>query len=408
MEKAKNPLIEGNGPIRSFFRNPKYPILCDVDGYLIAAKSDMTLAKELSGLELRENAKYDVIDLTGESWYLLTDSMILTPVTFRVKRWTKLEIIRLFNNRNNKLGPDEKPYSEKSLSAKKFDRIFRDLVERLYDQQPDNRGPRSDNGKEINGSQLTELYQRIRRITMKLNNEVLPRYLSKNAIQTCGQKLGIMQNDTLVISDMDHTGVLMEYCFYEYRENGQNAIARYLAETPLEAGSDERQVLQAMSDSFYALLQVEQVQPGIGVNVLDILKERRFFLIDLNLSQTAVRGVVIATRVLPFDGFAITTGAPLVIDAGIMTKIKHILVQRIEDERKGQSDPRKWTDLATAVIRMVLRGESSTEIEYSNSNIQSINVPVRRDRRVGRNEPCPCGSGKKYKRCCEGRMGMVR
>jgi hypothetical protein len=26
------------------------------------------------------------------------------------------------------------------------------------------------------------------------------------------------------------------------------------------------------------------------------------------------------------------------------------------------------------------------------------------DRKVGRNDPCPCGSGKKYKRCC-GRAG---
>jgi hypothetical protein len=27
-------------------------------------------------------------------------------------------------------------------------------------------------------------------------------------------------------------------------------------------------------------------------------------------------------------------------------------------------------------------------------------VPVRRERKIGRNEPCPCGSDKKYKRCC--------
>ena len=26
--------------------------------------------------------------------------------------------------------------------------------------------------------------------------------------------------------------------------------------------------------------------------------------------------------------------------------------------------------------------------------------PVVRGRKIGRNEPCPCGSGKKYKRCC--------
>jgi preprotein translocase subunit SecA len=28
-------------------------------------------------------------------------------------------------------------------------------------------------------------------------------------------------------------------------------------------------------------------------------------------------------------------------------------------------------------------------------------APVRRDQpKVGRNEPCPCGSGKKFKNCC--------
>ena len=26
--------------------------------------------------------------------------------------------------------------------------------------------------------------------------------------------------------------------------------------------------------------------------------------------------------------------------------------------------------------------------------------PIRKERKIGRNEPCPCGSGKKYKKCC--------
>src|SRR5207302_9958151 len=31
----------------------------------------------------------------------------------------------------------------------------------------------------------------------------------------------------------------------------------------------------------------------------------------------------------------------------------------------------------------------------------SIDLPIRRSLpKVGRNEPCPCGSGKKYKNCC--------
>ncbi|MFW5500666.1 MULTISPECIES: YchJ family protein [unclassified Maridesulfovibrio] len=27
-------------------------------------------------------------------------------------------------------------------------------------------------------------------------------------------------------------------------------------------------------------------------------------------------------------------------------------------------------------------------------------MPIKKDKKVGRNEPCPCGSGKKYKKCC--------
>jgi uncharacterized protein YecA (UPF0149 family) len=27
-------------------------------------------------------------------------------------------------------------------------------------------------------------------------------------------------------------------------------------------------------------------------------------------------------------------------------------------------------------------------------------APITREQRVGRNDPCPCGSGKKFKKCC--------
>lgn len=36
---------------------------------------------------------------------------------------------------------------------------------------------------------------------------------------------------------------------------------------------------------------------------------------------------------------------------------------------------------------------------YSSGNLKTTTV-VRDGRKVGRNEPCPCGSGKKYKACC--------
>ena len=31
---------------------------------------------------------------------------------------------------------------------------------------------------------------------------------------------------------------------------------------------------------------------------------------------------------------------------------------------------------------------------------ESVTTVVRKGPKVGRNDPCPCGSGKKYKKCC--------
>ena len=50
--------------------------------------------------------------------------------------------------------------------------------------------------------------------------------------------------------------------------------------------------------------------------------------------------------------------------------------------------------------------QSTTNIGYSGGNSQQAQAsragklqPVKADEKVGRNSPCPCGSGKKYKHC---------
>ena len=38
---------------------------------------------------------------------------------------------------------------------------------------------------------------------------------------------------------------------------------------------------------------------------------------------------------------------------------------------------------------------------YVDGNVHARPLPLRREEpKVGRNNPCPCGSGKKYKKCC--------
>ena len=51
-------------------------------------------------------------------------------------------------------------------------------------------------------------------------------------------------------------------------------------------------------------------------------------------------------------------------------------------------------DMAIYAARKELMPVSTTGIQLRN------NPPLHVGRETGRNKPCPCGSGKKYKKCC--------
>ncbi|MDR0540831.1 MAG: SEC-C domain-containing protein, partial [Dysgonamonadaceae bacterium] len=40
------------------------------------------------------------------------------------------------------------------------------------------------------------------------------------------------------------------------------------------------------------------------------------------------------------------------------------------------------------------------EVAGRDTRAQQKTGPIRVEKTVGRNDPCPCGSGKKYKQCC--------
>ena len=113
--------------IAYIFRKPKYPIICNIDGYILGAKSEKSFLKQLNNVEIDPEKNYDLIDISAEGWWFLPNYMAISPLTMK-KKWFKKEIISLYNNRKNST---EKKYSERSLSAKRFDKIFNDIIELL-------------------------------------------------------------------------------------------------------------------------------------------------------------------------------------------------------------------------------------------------------------------------------------
>ncbi|MFB4158971.1 SEC-C metal-binding domain-containing protein [Geomicrobium sp. JSM 1781026] len=58
-----------------------------------------------------------------------------------------------------------------------------------------------------------------------------------------------------------------------------------------------------------------------------------------------------------------------------------------------------WSRLSTPSWE--LKGHRPNEVPGESAGSPRNNVvPFKPGPKVGRNEPCPCGSGKKYKKCC--------
>jgi len=65
-------------------------------------------------------------------------------------------------------------------------------------------------------------------------------------------------------------------------------------------------------------------------------------------------------------------------------------------------------DVVRYIYRVNIVTQPKVEDRLANATVNSPSVdgeeahrePVRNKQEIGRNDPCPCGSGKKYKNCC--------
>lgn len=256
---------------------------------------------------------------------------------------------------------------------------------------------------DVRYAHLVARYKDFRKITRHLQNGPLLEYVSKKTFDVCGKKLGVLEGNTLVLDDMDQIGAVMDYCIYDYREGGRNAVEQYIADTRLSPDSDESVVVKAMSEAFYTLVQVAEVVPGVGVRAKDLLNDREYLLIDMGFGKTATEDIVIATRLLAFEDFVMTSGAPLPADTEALAEILDFVLEHYgtEGDKRIELDMDQRADLTAAIIRICLQQESSYELAYQDVGTGPTAAPLHREKHVGRNDPCPCGSGKKYKRCCQ-------
>ena len=253
-----------------------------------------------------------------------------------------------------------------------------------------------------NYDEILARYKRMRSIGLELN-KVLTKYVPKEAIEAAGRKLGLWEHGTLVFGNQDQLCVLFDHAIHGCFTDGKNVVDRYVAERSPSPGSDEEVLLAAMRRTFFSLFRVEEVVVGVGVRVLDILQEREYFMVDVNFSRVAIVGWILASRVIPFEDFITTTGAGLPV-ARNATKDVARYIEKMAKARQDESGMTREenAEMAAELIRFCLASADAPQIEYRDIDEAPDDnvVPLRREASVGRNDPCPCGSGKKYKKCC--------
>jgi len=144
-----------------------------------------------------------------------------------------------------------------------------------------------------------------------------------------------------------------------------------------EQGGDMRDV-----ERFVLLRMVDQKWMD-HIDAMDRLRQ------GVGLRAYGQRDPVVEYRVESFDMFdeminAIQEEAiSMIFRVGIKTNLEHKAVGKTTAGKSTNRTQRRKTGSAS-----------------KKNNQQNPNAPVKVDKKVGRNEPCPCGSGKKYKNCC--------
>jgi hypothetical protein len=184
-----------------------------------------------------------------------------------------------------------------------------------------------------------------------------------------------------------------------------------------------------MRGACYSILHVQEVHRGVGVVMRDTCRESEFLLTDLGFSQTAAPGRMLASRYIRVDGITMTTGAPLPI---LEETCRELLLradrlQRAEHLPGSRGSREAKAEFSAMVIRACLKTGASAHMLHQNAaspRQRGVHSPFVSQPRLqapplpapmalssrplvpagrhppGRNKPCPCGSGRKYKKCC--------
>ncbi|MGC2305015.1 SEC-C metal-binding domain-containing protein, partial [Candidatus Binatus sp.] len=161
---------------------------------------------------------------------------------------------------------------------------------------------------------------------------------------------------------------------------------------PIHGSDDLIEIAEARVRELYDLRETEftepvmrQIEKIVMLQTLDALWKDHLLAMDHLKEGIGLRGYAQVNPLVEYqkEGFTMFEALMAVMQQDVVEKVFSVQVQRQQDvEQIQQPKPQ----------RVVMSHGGETEAQAA--------APAKREEnKVGRNDPCPCGSGKKYKRC---------
>ena len=153
----------------------------------------------------------------------------------------------------------------------------------------------------------------------------------------------------------------------------------------IEIGSERVHQLYDQRETEFTEPVMRQIEKIVMLQTLDALWKDHLLAMDHLKEGIGLRGYAQVNPLVEYqkEGFTMFEALMAVMQQDVVEKVFSVQVQRQQDvEQIQQPKPQ----------RVVMSHGDETEAQAA--------APAKREEnKVGRNDPCPCGSGKKYKRC---------
>jgi putative DNA-invertase from lambdoid prophage Rac len=183
--------------------------------------------------------------------------------------------------------------------------------------------------------------------------------IPENIMQQAITKLNIGHNRDIGDSYHAELNVIYDYCTLYHRENGETLLTSYLKQHSELLKGKLKKALQALMESYFTILRVDQILSGNAVRVFDYLRNDYYILMDEALNNTSKPGKHLVATLLDFKEYIMTSGGAILFDIDTYhyngQKVIDIFNGHLTKTVDGKSTIKNLTQCVTDVFKYAIQ-----------------------------------------------------